>query len=73
MPHGRITSAVIACVENNEINAEKFFAENPYTPELEKGLYELKRKGFLTLDEGENKIVDIAATQKLIDLIKANQ
>jgi hypothetical protein len=73
MSHGRITKAVIACVENNEINTEKFFADNPYTPELEKGLYELRRKGFLTLDEGENRILEIAATPKLIDFIKANR
>ena len=37
---------------------------------LKESIYELRRKGYVTIDEGDNKILCIAATPKLLELAK---
>lgn len=70
MSIGPITKSLIDCIENGDINSEKFFALHQRTDSLEKSLYDLRDKGYLTLDEGDNRILEIAATKKLLDLAK---
>lgn len=70
MAHGEITTALISCLNGDCIDTSKFFASHPQTDSLKESIYELRRKGYVTIDEGDNKILCIAATPKLLELAK---
>lgn len=70
MAHGEITKALISCLDGDYIDTAKFFSLHPQTDSLKESIYELKRKGYVTIDEGDNKILCIAATPKLLKLAK---
>lgn len=68
--HGITTKALLACVEDGDINTAKFFQQNPLTESLKRDLVELKNRGYIALDFAENQICLIGANQKLLDLLK---
>jgi hypothetical protein len=57
-------------VENGGINTTKFFQQNPLNESLMRDLVELKDRGYIALDFGDNRIDLIGANQKLLDLLK---
>lgn len=70
---GPITKDLIACLDGESINTTKFFSMRPQTDNVKNALYDLRKKGYITMDEGDNRIIEIAATQRLLDLAKVNQ
>lgn len=70
MSIGPITRDLIACLDGEFVNTIKFFAMHPQTDSVKHAIYDLRRKGFVTIDEGDNKILVIAATPKLLALAK---
>jgi hypothetical protein len=68
--HSSTTKALLACVENGGINTTKFFQQNPLNESLMRDLVELKDRGYIALDFGDNRIDLIGANQKLLDLLK---
>lgn len=70
MANGEITRALIDCLEGNNINSSRFFSLHPQTSYVKSGLYELRKRGYITIDEGDDRIIEMAPTQKLIDLSK---
>lgn len=71
--HGTTTKALLNCIENGEINTEKFFQQHPLNEALKQDLIELKRRGYIAIDYGDNTINLIAANQKLLDLLKEDR
>ena len=71
MKIGPVTQSLIKCFDGVKIDNKKFFAKNPYNVHLEKSLYELQRKGFLLVDEGDDRIVEIAPTEAFSELVMA--
>lgn len=68
--YGSTTKALLACVENGDINTAKFFQRNPLNDSLMRDLIELRDRGYIALDFGDNRIDLICANQKLLDLLK---
>ena len=68
--HGSTTKALLACVEDGDINTAKFFQRNPLNDSLMRDLVELRDRGYIDIDFAENRIVLIGASQKLLDLLK---
>lgn len=68
--HGSTTKALLECVEDGDINSELFFKKHPLCDSLKQDLVTLQRMGYIALDYGDNTIVQIAANQKLLDLLK---
>lgn len=73
MSIGPITKDLIRCINGDSLDSQKFFSMHPLTKELEVKLYDLRNKGYLVIDEGDSRIIEIDATSKLVDLAKANQ
>ena len=71
MDKGIITRSLIDCLNGDEIDSKKFFATHPWNDSLKKSLYQLRNLGYIIVDEGENRILEIAPTQKLLELAKA--
>ena len=71
--NGTTTKALLDCIENEDINTEKFFQRHPLNEPLKQDLIKLKNLGYITLDFGDNTITDIAANPKLLDLLKATR
>lgn len=59
MDRKKLCRAIADCYNGEFVNSRKFFAENPYTPDLEKALYNLARIGYIVVDEGDTRIVEI--------------
>lgn len=68
MAYGEITRSLISCLDGTSIDTAKFFSIHPQTDSLKESIYELRRKGYVTIDEGDNKILCISATPKLLEL-----
>lgn len=73
MANGEITKALISCLNGDSIDTVKFFTLYPQTDNIKNAIYELKRKGYLNIDEGDNRILCISATSKLLKLAKEVQ
>ena len=71
--HGATTKALLACIEDGDINSEKFFKKNPLNESLKQDLVKLKHLGYISLDYGDNTITEICATAKLLELLKEVQ
>lgn len=65
-----ITKDLIACLDGEFVDTIKFFSIHPQTDSIKLAIYKLRRSGYVTIDEGDNRILSIAATPKLLALAK---
>lgn len=70
---GTITKALLTCIEDGNINSEKFFKKHPLNEALEQDLIKLEHLGYIALDYGDNTIIEICANAKLLELLKEVQ
>lgn len=72
MANGMFTRELINYLDaDNFFDSKRFFEEHPWNSTLEKNLLELKHKGYITTDGGDNRICDFDPTKKFLDLVKA--
>ena len=74
MANGSFAKNLINYLEDDDtFDSERFFKEHPWNDVLEKNLYELKNKGYITIDNGDNRICEFQPTKKFLDLVKATR
>lgn len=71
--NGNTTRFLLNCMENGILNTPKFFKMHPLNDSLKQDLIILRDQGYISFDYGDNRIVEIFATSKLLDLLKEDR
>ena len=69
MANGVITRSLIRNSENGEVNVSRFIAEHPDSQLLRNDLYKLELLGYISVDYGDDRIVAISLSDKLLRVI----